>query len=268
MVMANPRSNLSAVCASTEVSTAPPSRLSKAGNSRTKGDRPSPQSSQSQVSQSLDLNDPLNDPWTRTFETLLVQTALDSLFDGVLIVNVQGEIMRVNHKAQRLLGCNIPATCLPVARTTLGQHQDHGDGENRREPSDPTPHPLQPLLDEIWRVCRAVIDSRTEFPHHHLVLDSDITIAEQCFRIRVHWMNHSVDDQPCLMVSIEDLWQTPVHAVNRDRWTYHHTTKEMAVWRLKSQGYSLRAIAQTLCVSEHTVKKHLKQIQVKRGARF
>ncbi|MGK7887863.1 MAG: helix-turn-helix transcriptional regulator [Leptolyngbyaceae cyanobacterium] len=265
--MAAPRSNLSVVHANTDrqstdqLTRQAAHQAAAAVNSATNGDRNLPPSNPAEVLTGLQPDD----QWVNAFESLLVQAALDNLFDGVLIVNVHGDIIRTNHNAQVLLNHNIPATCCPESQA-LGSPFLEPQSDVGHPNSSNISHPLQALLDEIWRVCLAVIDSRTIFPQQDIVLDSEVSLPQRSFRIRVRWMHNTLDDEPCLIVSVEDLLQTAVNQVNGDRWKYKLTPRETEVWRLKRRGYSYRAIAQTLYVSENTVKKHLKNIQAKRRA--
>ena len=197
-------------------------------------------------------------PSPENFQLSLLKTALDSFFDSLLMINVDGHILHANGQAHRLFANALPQTLTPAApgayRSPLSPDLEHQ-------------HPLQPLMDEIWRVVMAMMDGQAEFPDQDLVLDSEIAWESEAFRLRVRWMDLAIQHQPCLLVTIEDLQQTAVNQVNVDRWKYKLTPREVEVWGLKRQGYSYKAIATTLFVSENTVKKHLKNIQVKRRAK-
>lgn len=183
----------------------------------------------------------------------LLKTALDSFFDSILVIHADGRILHANGQANRLFANALPQTLTPSPVKTYG-----------RSLGTRMAHPLQPLMDEIWRVATAMRGSQTEFPEQDIVIDSEVAWDGEAFRLRVRWMDLTIQHQPCLLVTIEDLQQTAVNQVNVDRWKYNLTPREVEVWRLKRQGYSYKAIATTLYVSENTVKKHLKNIHVKR----
>lgn len=183
----------------------------------------------------------------------LLTTALDSFFDSILVIHPNGQILQTNSQANCLFANTVPETLNPQPQSMRSLW---GEPE--------VCHPLQPLLDEIWRVATALINSQTDFPHQAIILDSEVVCGDEAFRIRVRWMTLMTQHQPCLLVTIEDLQQTVINQVNVDQWRYKLTPREVDVWRLKRQGYSYKAIASTLYVSENTVKKHLKNIQVKR----
>ena len=188
----------------------------------------------------------------------LLKTALDGFFDSILVIHPNGQILQANGQAHRLFANAIPLTLQP--RTSAIQ-------SHLRIAEVTIPHPFQPLLDEIWRVSTAMVDSQAEFPNQNITLDSEVMCDGEAFRIRVRWMDLVIQHQSCLLVTIEDLQQTAVNQVNVDRWKYKLTPREAEVWGLKRQGYSYKAIATTLFVSENTVKKHLKNIQAKRRER-
>ncbi|NEQ97328.1 MAG: hypothetical protein F6K30_11480 [Cyanothece sp. SIO2G6] len=263
MVMAAPKSNLSIVRPRAELQAVQRFKASALDNSVANGDRTPFKSVQTGVVP-MQQQDATSTDDASTFEAVLVQTALDSLFDGVLIVNTHGDIIQANRKAQYLLSHAVPAKCCPDQLYDTEHSWPQALQGTQALP--PSPHPLQPLLDEIWRVCETVIDSRATFPQQDVILDSEVTFTERSFRIRVRWMNDNVEAQSCLIVSIEDLLQTALNQINGDRWKYRLTPRETEVWGLKRRGYSYRAIAKTLYVTENTVKKHLKNIQAKRRA--
>lgn len=183
----------------------------------------------------------------------LLKTALDSFFDSILVIHADGRILQANGQVNRLFANAIPQELTPSTTRAY---------ESSLEPQ--MQHPLQPLLDEVKRVATAMMDSQNNFPDQDIVLDSEVEWDGEAFRLRVRWMDLTIEHQPCLLVTIEDLQQTAINQVNVDRWKYKLTPREAEVWRLRRQGYSYKAIASTLFVSENTVKKHLKNIQVKR----
>ena len=190
----------------------------------------------------------------------LLKTALDGFFDSILVIHPNGQILQSNGQANRLFANALPQSLQPQPCVT----QPSASQAHPRAVEATMTHPLQPLLDEIWRVATAMMDGQTEFPNQDIILDSEMAWEGEAFRIRVRWMDLAIQQQPCLLITIEDLQQTAVNQVNVDRWKYKLTPREAEVWSLKRQGYSYKAIATTLYVSENTVKKHLKNIQVKR----
>lgn len=163
---------------------------------------------------------------------------LEGFVDGLLILSEQGDFIHANQSAKRVL------------------HQlNPGD----RNPSF--------VPSEIWQVCQSLIESRELFPDQKMIIESEISKSESiAFRIRVQWLELEEIKRPCLLVTLEDRYQSLQTIVINDAYKYSLTPREMEVWLLYRANYSYKEIADELYISLNTVKKHMKNIHAKRKA--
>lgn len=155
-------------------------------------------------------------------------TILEGLLDAVLISDIQGEVLYTNLSAQKI--------CHQLNLTHLQSHA-------------------------IWSICE-VLKSHTD---RSLILESELTIAETQYRIRVQWLNTRVEAQDDRMiVRFENEHYTLRGAIMFESQSFGLTQREAEVWELKRQGKSRREIADQLFISIDTVKKHIANIKVKR----
>jgi DNA-binding CsgD family transcriptional regulator len=68
---------------------------------------------------------------------------------------------------------------------------------------------------------------------------------------------------PYLLVTIEDRNQSTQNLAIADAKKYGLTRRETEIWLLRRANYSYKEIADKLCISINTVKKHLKNIHIK-----
>lgn len=88
----------------------------------------------------------------------------------------------------------------------------------------------------------------------------------QKIRLRVQTFSLDNPDQFYLLVIIEDRHQSLQNLVKLDTYKYGLTRSEEKVWLLRTAKYTYKQIAATLCITLNTVKKHMKNIHVKRQA--
>ena len=132
-----------------------------------------------------------------------------------------------------------------------------------------TPGKLQAnsVPEEIWRVCRALIESRSSYPNQPVILESEITTDKQTpLRVRVRWFRLNAISSPCLLVILEDRYESIQNLAIAEVDKYGLTPREAEVWLLQRANYSHKEIAEELYISLNTVKKHLKNIHAKRKA--
>ncbi len=157
-------------------------------------------------------------------------SVLEGLVDGVLVLHPNGDI----------LYANTPAT--DIVRS-LG---------SSRVPS------------EVWRSCEALIESREVFGDQVVVIESELKLNEQSYRVRVQWMQ--LDQETCLLVRLEDQQRSWSSLALTEAKQYGLTPREAEVWSLKRCNLSRKEIASRLYITIDTVKKHLGNIQLKRQA--
>jgi DNA-binding CsgD family transcriptional regulator len=165
-------------------------------------------------------------------QTHLLQGVMEGLIDGVMIITPQGELIQAN--------CNALQICQQLSSNLT--------------PAIPAP---------LWRCCQAAIESRELFPQQPLTIEDEIASPFGAIRIRVRWLD--VEDLPCLLVTLEDQSQSAQYRAIAESVKYGLTARETDVWRLRRAGCSYKEIAARLYLAENTVKKHIKNIHVKRA---
>jgi DNA-binding CsgD family transcriptional regulator len=164
----------------------------------------------------------------------LLQGVMEGLIDGVMMITAQGELIHTNRHALQI--------CQQLT-------------------SDLTPV----VPPAIWRCCQAAIESRELFPQQPLTIEDEIASPLGVIRVRVRWLTIENLPQPCLLVTLEDQSQSAQYRAIAESVKYGLTARETDVWRLKHAGYSYKEIAAQLYLAENTVKKHIKNIHVKRA---
>jgi DNA-binding CsgD family transcriptional regulator len=174
-----------------------------------------------------------------------LNSILESLIDGVLITKELDNIIYSNTIAQQLC------------------RQIHPEVENPKSPKSSTsstsnvkPH----IPDEILKLHALMLED----PAQALILESELTIDHQPYRIRVQRIDLETSGENCLLTRIENQAQSHRYQAALEAQQYGLTSREAEVWSLRRQDLSRQQIAQKLHVSIDTVKKHLGNIQMKR----
>lgn len=172
----------------------------------------------------------------RQSDHILLQGVIESFFDGILILTEQGEVIQAND----------------FARQICEQFSQEKPQQN-------------PVPKEIWRVCQALIESRKLYHNQPVIIESEITTDKlTTLRIRTQWLKLSAIKYPCLLVILEDRYQSVQNLALAEVDKYSLTPREAEVWLLRRRQYALKEIATELCISLNTVKKHIKNIHAKR----
>ena len=165
----------------------------------------------------------------------LLKGVIEDLFDGILILTEQKDLIYVNESARKILG-------------QLNQGRAH--------PS------LVP--QEIWQVCQFLIQSRSLFPNQHWMIESRIFTEESmALDIRVRWLNIENLQLSCLLITVEDRDKAIKNIAVEEAQSYRLTRREKEVWLLHRDRYTYKQIASELCITPNTVKKHMKSIHAK-----
>ncbi len=168
----------------------------------------------------------------------LLQGVLEGFIDGILILTEHGKCLHANHCAARIC-----------------EQLHPGISQANSVPA------------EIWHVCESLIESRDLFPTQKMIIESEITKTESvAFRVRVRWLKLELFKRPCLLVTLEDRYQSIQRMVTTDIHKYGLTPREAEVWLLYRANYSYKEIADELFITLNTVKKHMKNIHAKRKA--
>ncbi len=161
-------------------------------------------------------------------ENQTFSSILEGLLDAVLIADIQGTLLYTNLSAQKI-----------CRQLDIAHLQTHA----------------------IWSICE-LLKSQID---RALILESDLTIAETQYRVRVQWLNAIEEAQDTrLIVRFENQQHSMRCAAMLEAQYFGLTPRESEVWDLRNQGRSRREIADHLYISIDTVKKHLANIQIKR----
>ncbi|MGF1497167.1 MAG: LuxR C-terminal-related transcriptional regulator [Elainellaceae cyanobacterium] len=179
----------------------------------------------------------------------LFKAVLESLIDGVMVVTPQREILQINSRARQI--------CRQMRRQSQPQEKQ----------AVTELAALKYVPDEIWRVCQALIESETLYPGQRLTLEHDASLSTgEALRIRAQWikLEDCGERDRHLLISIEERSQSIQNIVQTDICKYRLTPREGDVWQMRLRGRSYREIAESLYITENTVKKHVKSILSKR----
>ncbi len=165
----------------------------------------------------------------------LLQAVLESFADGVLVLTDRQDIVYANATAQ-----------------TICSQLWHDEPEA--------------LPREIQRVCQALAGSHELFPSQPVMLESEVVAHNTTFRIRAQWLKLEVSPRPCVLLRLQDQNQSTQGLATAEAQKWGLTPRETEVWLLRRSGYSRKAIADSLYIALDTVKKHLKNVHLKRQA--
>jgi DNA-binding CsgD family transcriptional regulator len=166
-----------------------------------------------------------------------LQEVIEGMQDGILILSETGKLVYANSNARSI--CN--------------QIQQSSQ-ENSIVPS------------KIWKLCEFLINNGGVIDNN-LVLSDNIPINDFIsFRIRVRWLNLDKFTHPCLLVTIENRYDSVKNAALSETKKYQLTPRESEIWLLYRANYSYKKIAEKLYITLNTVKKHMKNIHAKRNA--
>ncbi|WP_421656440.1 helix-turn-helix transcriptional regulator [Leptothermofonsia sp. ETS-13] len=166
----------------------------------------------------------------------LLQAILEGFIDGILILTDQGEWIHANDCARRI--------CHQLSK---------GISQSERVPK------------EIWNACKRLIESLNRYPHQILTVEDEINAGQATsYRIRAQWLNLEQGHPPCVLVTLEDRFQSIQNAAIAEARRYGLTPREIEVWLCYRANYSYKDISSKLYISYNTVKKHMKSIHAKR----
>ena len=165
----------------------------------------------------------------------LLQSVIEGFIDGILILTAQGELVHANAQAHR-----------------IGDQLIQGASQSNA------------VVQEIWRVCESLRESREVFPEQKIIIESEIaTDGSVLYRIRARWLELSESDRLFLLVTLEARHQGIKNSAIADINKYGLTPREAEVWLLRQAQHSYKEIADKLYITVNTVKKHLKNIYFK-----
>lgn len=166
----------------------------------------------------------------------LVDTAIESFADGLMILSVDGQVLHLNRCAIRL--------CQELNQGIV------------------PPHGIPVAIEAL---CQSLQEGQTLFPEQNLILEHEVTYGSKTIRLRAQQIECAINQQTCILIALEDRDQTTAIAALSEAHHYGLTPRERDVWRLRRAHYSYEEIASALHITLNTVKKHLKSIYAKRS---
>lgn len=164
----------------------------------------------------------------------LLQAAIESFVDGILILTTEGELFHANECAREIC-------CQLVPNSEL---------------EDKIPA-------EIWRVCESLIESRKLFDNERKFMEFEVKKSKAVkLRIRAQWLQQNGNGD-YLIVTLEDCNESSQNIAIADAKKYGLTEREAEVWLLRRANLTYKEIAEHLYITINTVKKHLKNIYAK-----
>ncbi len=167
-----------------------------------------------------------------------LQEVIEGLEDGILILNKAGKVLHANASAYRIC-CEF--------------HQ-----ENCQDNSVPP---------AIWNLCESLLSNQSWLADKMIIFSDEIVIDKlNVFRIRVRLLDLEGFDAPCLLVTIQNKYESLKHVALSEVKKFELTRREAEIWFLYRNNYSYKEIATQLFITINTVKKHMKNIHAKRQA--
>lgn len=171
--------------------------------------------------------------------TSFLQEIFEGLQDGILILTTSGNLVHANSSAHKI--------CTQI--------RQQNDDEKM-------------LSSAIWSLCESVIENRTLFPNQNIIISDEIEITNLArYRVRVRWINLNnqvKNNTEYLLVTLENRYETLKNMALAEAKKYELTPRETEIWHLYRANYSYKEIADQLYITINTVKKHMKNIHVKR----
>jgi len=165
-----------------------------------------------------------------------LQEVIEGLEDGILILSQNGEVVHANASARRL--------CCQFNQVKFNQNF------------------VPPV---IWNLCEPLFNSGYLFYDKLLILSDEIVLDKSnIFRIRVRMLDLEGFEIPCLLVTIENQYESVKNVALTEVKKFDLTPREAEIWFLYRSNYSYKEIATKLYITINTVKKHMKNIHTKR----
>lgn len=167
-----------------------------------------------------------------------LQEVMERLEDGILIVTNAGEIVHANASAYDL--------CCQLSQGSLDSN-------------------LIPPM--IWKLCQLLLNTHNLYPEKNIILSDEIMLDKSnTLRVRVRLIKLEQFITSCLLVTIENQYESLKSAALAEIRKYDLTPREAEIWRLYRSHNSYKEIATQLYITINTVKKHMKNIHAKRQA--
>jgi DNA-binding CsgD family transcriptional regulator len=165
-----------------------------------------------------------------------LEEVIEGLEDGILILSQTGEVVHANASVHRL--------CCQFYQ---------GDAKQNSVP---------PV---IWNLCESLLNNQYLFSDKLIILSDEIVLDKSnIFQIRVRLLDLDGFEMPCLLVTIENRYESLKNVAITEVKKFDLTPREAEIWFLYRSNYSYKEIASKLYITINTVKKHMKNIHTKR----
>ena len=183
----------------------------------------------------MNSNQKLPDDHLDQLENIVLSAIFDTLFDGLLILSETGERVKSTLSADRICGHLTP-------------HSSVSD-----------------MPKEIWRICEVLMRSRQEYSDDFGLIEEEISTEQfPLLYIRACWCCLSTSSAPHILITFEDRYSANCSIAMTESIQYKLTPRESEVWKLSRNNNPRKEIASRLFISTDTVKKHLKNIRMKK----
>ncbi|MGA7934520.1 MAG: LuxR C-terminal-related transcriptional regulator [Kovacikia sp.] len=163
-----------------------------------------------------------------------LQAVLEGFVDGIIVLTDRQEVLYTNATAQAIC-----AQLLKGARKVS-------------------------LPIEIQRACEALVESRELYGDRPVTIESEMSTPATQFRVRAQWLPFELVKRPCVLLRLQDQNQTTQGLASTEAQRWNLTPRETEVWLLRRAAYTYKEIAAELYIAPDTVKKHLRNIHLKR----
>jgi DNA-binding CsgD family transcriptional regulator len=166
----------------------------------------------------------------------LLQSIVESLVDGVLIVTIRGEWVYGNYKAHQI-----------CQQLSIGK-------------------PLPNFVPSaIWQICQVMFVKPSACLERPTVVEGEVGVEGEGvqYRIRVRWLQLEEMKSPYLLVTLEDCGEAARNRAIAEAHQYGLTPRQAEVWLLYRRGLTYRNMAAQLYVTPNTIKRHMKDIYAK-----
>ncbi|MEH2244961.1 helix-turn-helix transcriptional regulator [Nostoc sp.] len=167
-----------------------------------------------------------------------LQEVIEGLEDGILILSQTGEVVHANASAHRF--------CCQFNQGNFNQNF---------------------VPPAIWNLCESLLSNRYLFSDKLIILSDEVVLDKSnVFRVRVRLLDLDGFELPCLLVTIENQYESLKNLAITEVKKFDLTPREAEIWFLYRSNYSYKEIATKLYITINTVKKHMKNIYTKRQA--
>ncbi|NEQ44092.1 MAG: helix-turn-helix transcriptional regulator [Leptolyngbya sp. SIOISBB] len=116
----------------------------------------------------------------------------------------------------------------------------------------------------VGQILRA---SRSHFPKQTWTIHCNIfTKAGNALGVHASWVKPKPAQPAYILITVEDSQQIAQEILRDEGRAWRLTPREQEVWLLSRQGHTYGQMAEQLCITLNTVKKHMRSIHAKRRA--